>query len=98
MPTYLYRVGEERLEVIHSMKADPTTWGELKALVSLPERDYSDDLPVERLIVPVAARVSEFTADYKNKGFARLEKREHGVYENVTAPKGSDDRFVNAND
>jgi hypothetical protein len=97
MPTYLYRVGEERLEVMHSMKADPQTWGELRAVAELPSRDYADHQPVERLIVPVAAKVSEFTADFRNKGLQRLEKRDKGVYENVTAPKGSIERILDSN-
>ena len=95
MPTYVYRVGQDRLEVTHKMKEEPQTWGELCAVggLELGERDPQEK--VERLIVPVATQVSQFTSDIKNTGFRRLERRDSGVYEDVTAPKG--ERMVDSN-
>lgn len=97
MPVYVYRVQGEKLEATHRMSADPRNWGELCAVAGLDPARYPADEPVERLIVPVAGRVNEFTADLKNSGFQRLERRDKGVYENVTAPKG-EQRFINANE
>lgn len=95
MPTYLYRVGEERLEVTHKMKEEPKTWGELCQVGGLDpgQRDPSEQ--VERLIVPVATQVSQFNSDIKASGFRRLERRDNGVYEETTAPKG--ERIVDTN-
>lgn len=96
MPTYVYRVGEERLEVTHPMKEDPKNWGELCRAGGLAAGQRDPQTPVERLIVPVATHVGQFRSDYKNSGFQRLEKRDNGVYENVTAPKG-EGRIVDIN-
>ena len=52
MPTYLYRRqsdGQE-LEVKHSMKEEPQTWGELCHLVGLELAGISAEEPVKRLI------------------------------------------------
>lgn len=90
MPTYTYRVGAEleRLDVVHPMKNDPQTWGELAAVAGLDVQRHPADTPVERLIAPVRAQVSQFTSDLRNQGFKKLHKRSDGVYEDVTAPKG----------
>ncbi len=98
MPTYVYQVGDERLEVAHRMSEEPKTWGDLCSVGGLPVGDrHAPELPVERLIVPVATRVAQFTSDLKNGGFRRLERRDSGVYEDVTAPKGAD-RILDSND
>lgn len=88
MPTYLYRVGDDRIEVTHPMKEDPQTWGDLCRVSGLAPGERDPQEKVERLIVPVASQINQFTSDYKNSGFRRLEKRSGGVYEDVTAPKG----------
>ena len=43
----------------------------------------------------VAGKVNQFTSDLKNSGLQRLERRDKGVYENVTAPKS--ERFIDVN-
>lgn len=98
MPVYLYRVvgDDQRFEVNHSMSEEPQTWEDLCNLSDLEANSYDPKSRVERLIVPVAARVSHFTSDLKNGGFRRLERRDSGVYEDVTAPKGPE-RFLDAN-
>lgn len=88
MPVYVYRVAGEKMEVSHKMSHDPQTWGELCEVAGLEVGERDPKEKVERLIVPVATSVSQFTSDYKNSGFKRLERRDSGVYEEVTAPKG----------
>lgn len=95
MPTYLYRVAGEKLEVNHKMAHDPQTWGQLCEVAGLELGERDPQEKVERLIVPVATSVSQFTADYKNSGFKRLERRDSGVYEETTAPKG--ERIIDSN-
>lgn len=99
MPVYLYRLKEsgERLEASHPMSAEPQTWGELcQVAAGLDPGAYPADAPLERLIVPVRTQVSQFTSEIKNTGFRRLERRDSGVYEDVTAPKG--ERILDSND
>ena len=88
MPVYVYRVAGEKLEVSHKMSHDPQTWGELCEVSGLDPGDRDPQEKVERLIVPVGISVAQFTSDYKNSGFKRLERRDNGVYEETTAPKG----------
>lgn len=95
MPVYVYRVGGEKLEVNHKMAHDPQTWGELCQVSGMDPGQRDPAEKVERLIVPVATSVSQFTADYKNSGFKRLERRDSGVYEETTAPKG--ERIIDSN-
>jgi hypothetical protein len=98
MPVYLYRLKNsgERLEASHPMSAEPQTWAELCEVAGLDPAAHPADAPVERLIVPVRTQVGQFTSEIKNTGFRRLERRDSGVYEDVTAPKG--ERIVDAND
>lgn len=95
MPTYLYRVGDEKIEVTHKMKDEPKTWGELCEVGGLQIGARDPQETVERLIVPVATQVSQFNSDIKASGFRRLERRDSGVYEETTAPKGQ--RIVDTN-
>jgi len=95
MPTYLYLVGKDRLEATHKMREEPKTWGELCQVAGLELGQRNPDEKVERLIVPVSSQVGQFTSDIKNTGFRRLERRDSGVYEDVTAPKG--ERIVDSN-
>lgn len=41
--------------------------------------------PVERLIAPAQVSVPTSDTDLRDKGFAKLVRRDNGVYENVTA-------------
>ncbi len=95
MPVYVYRVQGRKLEATHRMSDDPRTWGQLCAVANLPLGEVPPEEPVERLIVPVAGKVNQFTSDLKNSGLQRLERRDKGVYENVTAPKS--ERFIDVN-
>jgi hypothetical protein len=96
LPIYVYRVKhtDQRYEVRHSMAAEPKTWGDLCQLGELDPDQHPAEAAVERLILPVATQVGQFTSDLKNSGFQRLEKRSDGSYENVTAPKGGSDRII----
>lgn len=98
MPVYLYRLklSGEKLEATHPMSAEPKTWGELCAVAGLDPATHPSDAEVERLIVPVRTQVGQFTSEIKNTGFRRLERRDSGVYEDVTAPKG--ERVLDSND
>ena len=70
------------------MSQSPKTLGELCEITGLELSGRDPQLKVERLIQPVSVSVGTFKADLKNKGFKRLERRDTGVYEDVTAPKG----------
>jgi len=49
--------------------------------------------PVERLISLVGVSVPKTNAELRDMGFTKLERRDDGVYENVTRRKG-DSRYM----
>ena len=79
MPTYLYECqradcpGGGRFARHQSMRDDP--------LECCPHCGG----PVERVIVPAMVSAPTGDTDLKDKGFAKLVRRDKGVYENVTA-------------
>ena len=79
MPTYLYEClnpgcpGGGRFSHHQSMRDEP--------LARCPHCGEA----VERLIVPAMLSAPTGDADLKGKGFAKLVRRDKGVYENVTA-------------
>ena len=51
--------------------------------------------PVKRLISLCAISTPKTNSDLKNKGFTKLVRRDHGIYENVTAT-GKESRYWDA--
>ena len=52
--------------------------------------------PVERLITPANINLPKGDTELRDKGFAKLVRRDKGVYENVTALNG-ESRYWDAN-
>jgi putative FmdB family regulatory protein len=82
MPLYRYEHTEAAcpigavFEVSQSMREE--------ALATCPECGG----PVERIIGPTYVNVPTSDTDLRDKGFAKLVRRDNGVYENVTALDG----------
>lgn len=89
MPTYRYECANPEcpsggvFETVQSMKDD--------ALVECPHCGGA----VERVIAPVSVSTPRSDTDIRDKGFAKLVKRDDGVYENVTA-LGHESRYWHA--
>lgn len=88
MPVYEYTHEEtgccakgERFEILQNIK-DP-------ALTICPECGK----PVRRLIPLTNINTPTTDSKYKELGFAKLVRRDHGVYENVTALEGESRYF-----
>lgn len=99
MPVYAYHCPSNNLvvEVMHSIREDLHTWGEVcgRAGVDIGETDPA--APVERLIFPVGINTPTGDSHLKNLGFTKLVKRDTGVYENVTAT-GNEKKYMTAGD
>lgn len=99
MPTYEYlcRANQTSVEVIHSIREDIKTWGELCAAAGIDPGETAADAPVERLVFTPLISTPTGDSHLKNLGFTKLVRRDHGVYENVTAT-GNEKRYMNAGD
>lgn len=99
MPVYEYYCpsNDRHVEVVHGMKENIKTWGELCALAGLEPGDTPAGEPVERLLFPVGVNTPRGDSELKNMGFTKLVKRDTGVYENVTR-SGNESRYMNAGD
>lgn len=51
------------------------------------------DQPVFRVMRPCYVSSPDSNTELRDKGFVKLERRDHGVYENVTALKGENKIF-----
>ena len=101
MPLYEYRceANGRVIEVTHPMDADLETWLEVCYVAQIPVGDTDPMAPVKRVLTR-APQVSVGTsnAELRALGFTKLVKRADGVYENVTAERGSEGRIVRADD
>ncbi len=99
MPVYEYYCPENdrHVEVQHTLSQKATTWGELCALASMPCGDTPPEAVVERLLFAPGLNTPRGDSDLKSLGFSKLVRRDHGVYENVTATN-NESRYVNAGD
>jgi len=99
MPIYEYycEANNTVVEVIHSIKTKLKTWGELCQHTGIEPGDISQDSPIERLLFPTKVNTPTGNSHLKNIGFTKLEKRDDGVYENVTAT-GNEKRYMKAGD
>jgi hypothetical protein len=99
MPIYEYQCDANRIrvEVLHSMDERLKTWGELCERVGIDPGDTPPDSPVEKVLYAPGIATPKTNSELKNLGFTKLERRDQGVYENVTAT-GSEKRYMKADD
>ncbi len=99
MPRYEYHceANGQTVEVRHGMDYRIRNWGELCFAAQVPIGDTDFEAPVRKLMSAPAIAVSTGNAELKNAGFTKLVRRDHGVYENVTAT-GSEERYMKAGD
>ena len=82
----------------HALSVTIKTWGELCAHAELDLNGLSPEEPVQKIITsPPMVSTAVGNAGLKNLGFTRLEKRDDGVYENMTRT-GSESRNMKAGD
>lgn len=100
MPVYEYHCQDNGsiVEVNHPMDAKISTWGELCFVAQIPLQETDPLSPVERIFTKApGVAVSKFNSELRNMGFTKLEKRDDGVYENVTA-LDSEQRYMTQGD
>jgi hypothetical protein len=100
MPTYTYFCDEngQYVEANHTITATLKTWGEVCYVTQLPLGDTDPLAPVQRVIrAAPGIAVPKFNSELKNSGFTKLVRRDHGVYENVTAT-GTEKRYMKTGD
>jgi hypothetical protein len=100
MPLYEYLCDANGriVEVRHSMQANLSIWGEVCYAAQIPLGDTDPSAPVRRVMTsPPAGHVPVGNSSLKEKGFTKLVRRDHGVYENVTA-SGGEARYMKQGD
>jgi hypothetical protein len=97
MPNYDYHCpGNNRtVEVRHRIDAHISTWGELCYAAQIPLGDTDFFEPVRKVISAPAVVTTVSNTELRDRGFTKLVKRDHGVYENVTA-SGHEQRYMKA--
>lgn len=97
MPVYEYvcEANGEVVEVRHKMNVVIRNWGELCFATQRPLGDTDFEAPVRKRMSAPAIALPTGNAELKNAGFTKLVRRDHGVYENVTAT-GSEARYMKA--
>jgi hypothetical protein len=73
------------------------TWGEVCSALGIELGDTPADAPVEKLLFAPGISTPIGDSKLKELGFTKLVKRDHGVYENVTAT-GNESRYMRAGD
>jgi len=100
MPRYDYycEANDQTVEVEHPISKKLGFWAEVCYYAGIPMGETDPEAPVKRVIrsAPGLA-VPTFNSELKNLGFTKLEKRDDGVYENVTALDG-EKRYMNRGD
>lgn len=88
MPVYDYycAANGQTVEVTHPASKKLRFWAEVCYYAQIPLGDTDPEASV-RVVISQAPGVSipKFNSELRNIGFTRLEKRDDGVYENVTA-------------
>ncbi len=99
MPAYDYfcEANGKTIEVVHTIHVTLNTWGELCYVAQIPLGDTDPLAPVRKVISAPAISIPAGNSTLKEKGFTKLVKRDHGVYENVTALDG-EKRYMKAGD
>ncbi len=100
MPAYDYycEANNETVEVIHSASKKLHFWAEVCYYAQIPLGDTEPEAPV-KVVISKAPSVSipKFNSELRNIGFTKLEKRDDGIYENVTATD-KESRYMNRGD
>ena len=98
MPNYDYHCEANGLiiEITHPMDISLKTWGDLCELIGMDAGDTPADAPISKVFLKAPmANTPVGNSALKNWGFTRLEKRDDGVYENVTRT-GTESRYYKA--
>lgn len=87
MPAYDYfcEANGRTVEVVHTVSAELSTWGEVCYVAQITLGDTDPLAPVRKVISVPAISIPTSNSTLKEKGFTKLVKRDQGVYENVTA-------------
>ena len=99
MPAYYYfcEANGRTVEVTHTIDATLKTWGEVCYVAQIPLGDTDPLAPAQKVISAPAIAIPVSNTKLKEKGFAKLVKRDQGVYENVTA-LDHEKRYVKSGD
>jgi hypothetical protein len=100
MPVYDYfcDANGRTVEVAHPLAARLSIWGEVCYVAQIPLGDTDPMAPVKRVFTRApSAVIRTGNSQYRELGFTKLVKRDHGVYENVTAIDG-EKRYMRAGD
>lgn len=99
MPAYDYHCDENgrTVQVRHGLETELKTWGEVCYAAQVPLGDTDFLAPVRKLVSAPAIAVPVSNSDLRGKGFTKLVRRDHGVYENVTR-SGDEARYMRAGD
>lgn len=88
----------QTVEVVHSIYALVSSWGDLCQLASIGLGETAEEAPVRKIITTAPmANTPAGNSELKNLGFTKLEKRYDGTYENVTRT-GTEKRFLDPRD
>ena len=88
----------QTVEVVHSIYALVSSWGDLCQLASIGLGETDEEAPVRKIITTAPmANTPAGNSELKNLGFTKLEKRYDGTYENVTRT-GTEKRFLDPRD
>ena len=88
----------QTVEVVHSIYALVSSWGDLCQLASIGLGETGEEEPVRKIITTAPmANTPAGNSELKNLGFTKLEKRYDGTYENVTRT-GTEKRFLDPRD
>ncbi|MCC7410137.1 MAG: zinc ribbon domain-containing protein [Gammaproteobacteria bacterium] len=99
MPRYDYfcEANARTVEVRHPMHVQLGFWGQVCYAAQIPLGDTDPLAPVRKVLTPPYVNVPTSDSTLKEKGFTKLVRRDHGVYENVTAIDG-ESRYMRAGD
>lgn len=99
MPVYNYHCATNgtSMEVQHSIVEDLKTWGEVCEKCGVDPGATPAEAPVERILYAPSLHTPVGNSKLKEQGFAKLVRRDKGVYENVTALDG-EKRYMKSDD
>jgi hypothetical protein len=99
MPLYDYycETNGRTVEVLHGINDELHSWGEICYAAQIPLGDTDVLAPVRKVISAPAVHCTTGNSELKSLGFAKLVRRDDGVYENVTA-MDSESRYMRRGD
>lgn len=100
MPAYDYycEANDQTVEVIHPADRKLSFWAEVCYYAGIPIGETDPEASVRRIIRSApGVSVPKFNSELRNLGFTKLEKRDDGVYENMTA-LDSEKRYMKRGD